>query len=1115
MPQARDGGGRPGKAPVRVRPAKPPPKPNPVIGKNLGSFPVPKAAIRSVRVKAPKSNVNQTKPGSKANPSKLAGYALDNNGRGYPVPARAVKSTSGATRVAGKKLGPYPVPKSALKKANPRVASDPTPSTKLNRAGTLPDNIGARPNALGRGASAPILKVLDLADRPLHAVAGAMRAGVPDKSGKTGNAANEAWKGLAGKAHYGTADVLTKAGVGHKAAAVAGQFGDVVANPTNYIGFGGASAAVHAVDTAAATAAKKATEKALKAGLTEEQAARFGERAAKQATEAGRGKSGGVVSIRLGTVNAKKVKAQVNIPVRTTLTGRGSRVTASVRRAVHEVRPTVRRSATTDRLEHRTVLHVNRQRRAVNQNAMDEAAATGRDLARRIPKDQHAAVIDAIERRKIGSLPGDLRPVARELRDHFRYHARLRRQAGKQQGHIVNYFPHRRAADLEAAPKPLSDAQKLEQEQARPGSSIPSTKKRQIQEPISTANGKVHPGNEFSTDTTKVVPHYQMQTARIQDTALAAEGARNAGRRVLRPGPLRPGRVHVADHEVVVHVGREPRVLDPAERKAFVEGGPGADRLPQGGQYRIMSAETAKALTDKTIHRANAFTRRVVHPWKGVATATPAFQVRNAAGDAERAISASVPAARLPQLLKDAGQTIRYLHQNQATFGRPTADALVRRKMKDKAVVDLGKSGQVTMRQFAAEVKRNGLVRSGVRGSDLAAAGEGIGQGGRIRSAANKAGQVLRDRENVTYVATYKHFRMQGLSEEAATRRTMDALIDYGELTNTERVLRNTAVPFYTFQSRVVPFYAKTLVQRPGKIANYENLRENTARFFGANPDSINAEGDYKQRQAPIFGPGGKFISDGLPMVQGLNELPTTTNVNQYRKELTRYAIGSLAPWVKIPMEALSIDYGGPGINYFFEAPIENPYHRLVTAPVVPGVPWRDIPKGVRDKLGVTQIKDARTGKVTWGWRGWKQYLLSQATPGAPGFALRIGESTTQRGQNREQQIIGFLTGVKVDNPDPIGAAINRGYAQLDLITKMKSDLAQHPGGKATRAYQKLTRQAANLNATIGRLQRERGDLNAKKNGTGGGGGGISIGGAGGSDIKIGAGAGNGISIGG
>lgn len=100
----------------------------------------------------------------------------------------------------------------------------------------------------------------------------------------------------------------------------------------------------------------------------------------------------------------------------------------------------------------------------------------------------------------------------------------------------------------------------------------------------------------------------------------------------------------------------------------------------------------------------------------------------------------------------------------------------------------------------------------------------------------------------------YLSLRKQGYAPEEAARRTLAAHFDYspGALTDFERTVMRRLVPFYTYQSRVMPEMAKTLAQHPG------GLEAMTAR----------AAGDLRQQEG--FLP--EYLGQGLAVPVGQEE---------------------------------------------------------------------------------------------------------------------------------------------------------------------------------------------------------------------------------------------------
>lgn len=1084
----------------------------------------------------------------------------------------------------------------ADKKKNPRAASDPNPTPKLQRAGVLP---GSAPiGFLGKDAPLrePALKVLDIAARPLYAIANAKKQelinqGIGDPA-KKGSVVKAAGRGLSGEDKTVGSDVLKQAGVKNRVVRAIGGTAYDLAVTAAYPGLRGGSLAKSGAEIAGEKAAKKATRRAAKRGASPQMAERMGESARKKAAEKAAKKRG----VWLGVGYGKHGQVRIHHRTDRTIFRKGwmgekpqppskvvDQVARVVRGPVSHVRPTVRKRGSSGLADHHLVRDIKREQRATIQKGRKTAQVRYDAVTRAVPPEHHAVVTHAMETRSLKGVPPELHDTVKKLIASQDHSLRRRKAVGlkadvgrsaetaaaaggraelKAQRGVVQRLETEANAKagttgsardvtahikkMEAVPMERARVRKIEDAQPpkgyamhireedlntgnlddplAPGTGAGWTGKRRVKKTVQAQNAKAKPEDRLVEDPAALVANAESRDSRLiaaRELAVKARGvgrplpyrtSRVTGKRVLKGrvvkgdkvvGPngkvARPGTVKlstayetggVKSHEVVVHVGSDLRRLTDREVRALQHGD--LKDLPTGGQYRVMAREHFDALTHTPVQTAGHWARYVTRPWKAVATATPAFQLRNLVGDEARVFDAGVPLHQIPRLNYQGAQAVHYMRQNEGAFGATAAGK----------TVNLGKSGSVSMKDWVKELERNGIFQSGIRNSELAhMGGDQMGHfGGRITSKdfpewaarrqrfreeidaiARESGHPLHElakafqnRENMTYATLYKHFRELGQGEREATRNTMDALIDYGDITDFERMLRNSVFPFYTFSARVVPFYAKTLLKRPGKIAFYEAVRQELGNLFGQNPDHLQYEAAYRQRLAG-FPVAGKWVSMGLPVAQGLNELPTTLNPADYAKELLRYTFGVLSPWAKIPTELVPVIYGQPGFNFFFEAPLESPYSRFTPAPVVPGVPWEKIPKGTREKLGVKQI-ELRDGSLVWAWRGYKSYLLNVVTPGAPGFALRAGQDVSRRGQNKTQQWASFLTGIKIDNPDPIGAALGNAYSRKSLLEGMRSDIGQEKNGKNSPEYLKLSKQIKDLDVLINGLSRKRGD---------------------------------------
>ena len=483
--------------------------------------------------------------------------------------------------------------------------------------------------------------------------------------------------------------------------------------------------------------------------------------------------------------------------------------------------------------------------------------------------------------------------------------------------------------------------------------------------------------------------------------------------------------------------------------------------------------------------------------WKSLATATPTFQARNLVGDTERAFT-QIPRRKMPRLMAEAPRISRFMRSQQFRVAGPA----VKRKggLQSGDLIDLGKSGKVTVDDFVKELKDQHIISAGIRGQDIRASGtmgrdiafgQNVGKTARVHRAVKdtmsaeygnlptrRVGEALQTRENLPYIMVYKHFREEGFDPRQARAKTMDRMIDYGELTPFEAGTARRIAPFYTFSARVVPAYAKAFVKDPGKIANYEALRQEVGNFFGVDANDIEKEAKYVQRGAgiPVKYKGETYwVSYGLPLAQGLNELPFGGVNKEYGKELFRYGISLMAPWWKAAIEVLPVAQGGPGWNYFFESPLQSKTSPYVPAPVIPGVNLKE-DSALAKALGIVEYTN-RDGVRQLGWDGWKSYLWNIPMTGTPGFAFRIGQAQNQRHQSPVQSALSFASGAKIDRADPISAAISNTFEYIDSLETARGR-ADKRYGKESKQYKVLNQKITSAKRVLYQLSVARKDKN-------------------------------------
>jgi hypothetical protein len=288
---------------------------------------------------------------------------------------------------------------------------------------------------------APVLKVIDLTARPLYAEAGAASAALKGKN--LNEIQNAAARGIKGKERKTFSTVLREHGAPHGLAAAAGLVADIGLDPTTYTSFGVGPVARKAVRKAAADAAKRAAEK----GASEAVAERMGQRAAERARAAApKGKG---VTVKFAgrelpgvTRGTAAVGRGVKAGARTVTPRVAHGVPAKLRHATRKtVRPSLRPGGVTQ-ASFTVSRQAARRGRAHVKDQEARALVLARELKAKLPAEQYAQVIDAIEHNRLGKLPAairnndEMRAAVHDLRSALRGTYRQGRRAGALKGKV-------------------------------------------------------------------------------------------------------------------------------------------------------------------------------------------------------------------------------------------------------------------------------------------------------------------------------------------------------------------------------------------------------------------------------------------------------------------------------------------------------------------------------------------------------------------------------------------------------------------------------------------------------------------------------------------------------
>ncbi len=544
--------------------------------------------------------------------------------------------------------------------------------------------------------------------------------------------------------------------------------------------------------------------------------------------------------------------------------------------------------------------------------------------------------------------------------------------------------------------------------------------------------------------------------------------------------PVRPGKNLVYDPQLegVFHLKGSDltEVKDANDLAKLAKAG----HLNRGGSYVVLNRDLVKrahaiASPSGTRSATGAVFDKITGGFKFLATQpNPAFHIRNFAGDTHNAYTAQ-SGFRLPVNMAQAGKALRALKRDEEakrTLGKtpkPVGRGVLGRSVK----ID-GKN--MTYADLANEAAGVGAIRSGFTNQELPELlknqGKSAKRVGRNIPVVGRAGRAVKrtiqSREDLPRLSTYIEGRKLGMSPEESARYSMGPHFDYANLTDVERKVRRF-VPFYTFTARNIPYQAKVLITKPGKVAAYEKLREETAIAAGLGPGWTDGQSSWDQRNLGIpINLGGRMITitTGDP-ISDLNEFPTTFNPSRQADEWMQKVASMVNPVFKDPVE-LWANY-----SFFFRDQIRRKDAPLVAAPDWVGK-W---PAWAKRQMRVTKIVDKRTGKMVWAWDAKVNYI-AHAVPGPPNTVQNLASSGTDRqGRGTPEKVAGAL-GVRATPYDPATTKINDLYDQLDKVQTKLGALSQQgiKRGNMTVERQQLNEQARMLERQIYQLSQKRGD---------------------------------------
>jgi len=334
---------------------------------------------------------------------------------------------------------------------------------------------------------------------------------------------------------------------------------------------------------------------------------------------------------------------------------------------------------------------------------------------------------------------------------------------------------------------------------------------------------------------------------------------------------------------------------------------------------------------------------------------------------------------------------------------------------KGKVTTKLGES--YTYGQLKELMKRHSVTKSGFYEGEArdmfddklskTLTAKGLkAKGGKVIGAPFKGGYKVGSMiENEARALNFITNLKKGLSPEDAAKRTKQFLFDYDNLSQFEKNVMRTAIPFYTFTRKNLELQLKMLVKKPGATA----AQLKAIRGFGE-PISEDEKGmvpDFIREQLGVKKGVDKY---GRPIYYSGLGLPIEETMQKLSGDRLKNFMGMLSPIIKVPIEKTT------GKDIFREKDIKDINKADDIAYLVEKLPgeqqrrasmWLDL----RPKEKSVYVKGEKVGtKVAWTADPQKLWLLRQLPTSR--LQTTLGYVGNEE-MSDKQKLMKILTGIK------------------------------------------------------------------------------------------------------
>ena len=501
-----------------------------------------------------------------------------------------------------------------------------------------------------------------------------------------------------------------------------------------------------------------------------------------------------------------------------------------------------------------------------------------------------------------------------------------------------------------------------------------------------------------------------------------------------------------------------------ATRRAM-EGERGKNTRASGQYYVATRPQIDRVLDSISSAEQKSSFGQFYDRWQGrmkkLLLATPGYLFRNLTGDLTNAWSDEAFWKVMRETIRGAkdlnalGRYERAQRRFDSYVPKPQKKTKIteRQRAAIRAHTGADPGSEITTLQLGLLAEEFGAIRQG-RFEEMFEEGVKPGQTSWWEDAVKRV-------EDTARIATFRGSLDRGMDPRQAASRVAKLHFDYGDLSQTERNVLRRLMPFYTFTSRNVPLWGRTMVQRPGKLNKVGYAQVEAEKHLGLEENYRDDLNEYEKRQFGIpvrIGKNIHMISLGSPFVDINTPASLLFGPLNAGDEAIKRATELFGPFVGgVPIKPLFELWANK--NFFYRTDIEDENTKRGIRTEIPGIVQLILDasdsktrKALIEAAGITEetnpSPDGPAVRLVWRRKA-DHAFRSFIGLGPIGVLSRsiLAPKESARGMSKAEQRLS-AAGVRTIETTPQEREMSRLFEEVEQIDRRLTQLRKMPNKK-------------------------------------------------------------------